>query len=182
MYEIYLNLIEWGRNIYGIGEAARHYFGKHPSELDIGEGIFLASIVPRPKSGLYRFEGDGSLRASLRGYFRLIGGIMARKGLTPPDSSAYGFYNVRLKESLRSGIPFVDSLTADSMLIIDPEDERSLLDKIFRRKRPDTVQIKDLDNPKPVIRDTLNNPADTRKDRREQRRQEREAKNKNDND
>ena len=182
MYEIYLNLIEWGRNIYGIGEAARHYFGKHPSELDIGEGIFLASIVPRPKSGLYRFEGDGSLRASLRGYFRLIGGIMARKGLTPPDSNAYGFYNVRLKESLRSGIPFVDSLTADSMLIIDPEDERSLLDKIFRRKRPDTVQIKDLDNPKPVIRDTLNNPADTRKDRREQRRQEREAKNKNDND
>ena len=54
--------------------------------------------------------------------------------------------------------------------------------KIFRRKRPDTVQIKDLDNPKPVIRDTLNNPADTRKDRREQRREEREAKNKNDND
>lgn len=182
MYETYLNLIEWGRNIYGVGEAARHYFGKHPSELDIGEAIFLASIVPRPKSGLYRFEGDGSLRTSLKGYFRLIGGIMARRGLTPPDSNAYGFYSVRLKESLRSGIPFVDSLTADSMLIIDPEEERSILDQIFRRKRPDTVQIKDPGKPKPVIRDTINNPADTRKEKREQRRQVREAKNKNDND
>jgi hypothetical protein len=68
------------------------------------------------------------------------------------------------------------------MLIIDPEEERSILDQIFRRKRPDTVQIKDPGKPKPVIRDTINNPADTRKEKREQRRQVREAKNKNDND
>ena len=65
MFETYLNLIEWGRNVYGIGEASRYYFSKHPVELTIGESIFLASIVTKPKSGLYRFEGDGSLRSGL---------------------------------------------------------------------------------------------------------------------
>lgn len=183
MFETYLNLIEWGRNVYGIGEASRYYFGKHPSELDIGESIYLASIVPRPKSGLYRFEGDGSLRASIRGYFRLIGGIMARRGMTPVDSNAYGFYSVRLKESLRSGIPFVDSLTADSVLTIDQEEEDpNFLEQIFMKKRPDTVRVRDLGKPKPPVRDTVIEPADTRRDRREQRRREREAKSKNDND
>lgn len=176
MFEIYLNLIEWGRNVYGIGEAARYYFGKHPSQLDIGEGIFLASIVPRPKGGLYRFEGDGSLRQSLRGYFRLIGGLMARRGFTPQDSSAYGFYSVRLREGLRSGIPMVDSLTADSLMIGEPEEELTIFEQILGKKRPDTIAVKDVQKPKPFKKDTIVIPADTRKQRREQRREEREAK------
>ncbi len=176
MFEIYLNLIEWGRNVYGIGEAARYYFGKHPSQLDIGEGIFLASIVPRPKAGLYRFEGDGSLRQSLHGYFRLIGGLMARRGMTAPDSSAYGFYSVRLREGLRSGIPVIDSLTADSLMTVEPEDELTILEQIIGKKRPDTVNVKDLNKPKTVVRDTVKTPVDTRKERREQRRRERDAK------
>lgn len=175
MFEIYLNLIEWGRNVYGIGEAAQHYFGKHPSQLNVGEGIFLASIVPRPKTGLYRFEGDGSLRTSLRGYFRLIGGLMARRGLTPPDSSAYGFYSVRLRPDLQSGIPVVDSLTADSLMIVEPEEELTILEKILGKRRPDTLSIKELNKPKPITSDSSAAPADLRRDRREQRRQKREA-------
>ncbi len=184
MFETYLNIIEWGRNVYGIGEAARYYFNKHPSQLDIGESIFLASIVPRPKSGLYRFEGDGSLRSSLRGYFRLIGGIMARRGLTSPDSSAYGFYSVRLKESLRSGIPVVDSLTADSLFSIEEtEDENGILQQIFGKKRTDTVQLKEQNKkPKTILADTTLSTPQTRREKRELRKKEREEKNKIDND
>src|SRR5690606_27404505 len=100
MFEVYLNIIEWGKNIYGIGEASHYYFAKHPSQLTLGESIYLASIVPRPKSGLYFFEPDGSLRSSLRGYFKLIGNLMAKRGWAERDTNAYGFYNVRLKESL----------------------------------------------------------------------------------
>ncbi|HEY2580315.1 MAG TPA: biosynthetic peptidoglycan transglycosylase, partial [Mucilaginibacter sp.] len=48
MLEVYFNIIEWGRNVYGIGEASRYYFGKTPSELTLGESIYLASIVPNP--------------------------------------------------------------------------------------------------------------------------------------
>lgn len=181
MFEIYLNLIEWGRNVYGIGEASRYYFGKHPSELTIGESIFLASIVPRPKSGLYKFEGDGSLRSGLSGYFRLIGRIMARRGMTPSDSSSYGFYSVRLRESLRSGIPMADSLAADSLLVQEElEDEGGFLQQIFGKKRPDTVHIKDISKPKIIVKDTLVKPELTRREKREQRKEERNSKIDND--
>ncbi|MFD0795257.1 transglycosylase domain-containing protein [Mucilaginibacter litoreus] len=116
MLEVYFNIIEWGRGIYGIGEAARFYFAKEPSELTLGESIFLASIVPNPKAGLYAFQPDGYLRRGLHGYFNLIGRLMAKKGLTQPDSNAYGFYNVRLREGLRREVAPVDTIEADSLL------------------------------------------------------------------
>jgi hypothetical protein len=122
MLEVYFNIIEWGRNIYGIGEASRYYFDKAPSQLNLGESIYLASIVPNPKNGLYAFEPDGSLRYRLHGYFRLIGNLMAKRGWAQPDSSAYGFYNVRLKSSLRPKMPIIDTALADSLLQQNPDD------------------------------------------------------------
>ncbi|WP_233138144.1 biosynthetic peptidoglycan transglycosylase [Mucilaginibacter sp. MD40] len=116
MLEVYFNIIEWGRGIYGISEASHYYFGKAPSELTLGESIFLASIVPNPKAGLYAFEPDGTLRQRLHGYFNLIGRLMAKRGLTEPDSNAYGFYNVRLREGLRRQIAPIDTATADSLI------------------------------------------------------------------
>jgi hypothetical protein len=47
--EIYLNIIEFGENIYGLSEAARYYFDKKVSELDITESLVLSYIIPRPK-------------------------------------------------------------------------------------------------------------------------------------
>ncbi len=46
--EIYLNVIEWGPGLYGIGPAAERYFGKHPSALNAKEAAYLASIIPNP--------------------------------------------------------------------------------------------------------------------------------------
>ena len=48
--ELYLNIIEWGNGIYGVGPAARYYFGKRPEELKPMESAFLASIIARPRS------------------------------------------------------------------------------------------------------------------------------------
>lgn len=175
MFEVYLNLIEWGRNVYGIGEASRHYFNKHPSQLDLGESIFLASIVPRPKKGLYFFEGDGSLRTGLRGYFKLIGRLMARRGMIQPDTNAYGFYAVRLRESLRTQAP-VDTLASDS-LTVDEESENGggILQQIFGKHKPDTINSKDLNKLKVEPAENEKSPAERRREKREQRRKEREA-------
>lgn len=46
--EIYLNIIEWGPGIYGIGAASRYYFDKKPDELSPVEAAYLASIVANP--------------------------------------------------------------------------------------------------------------------------------------
>lgn len=48
LLELYLNVIEFGPNIYGIGPAAWHWFGRPASDLDAAESIFLISILPSP--------------------------------------------------------------------------------------------------------------------------------------
>ncbi|GAB3923187.1 transglycosylase domain-containing protein [Mucilaginibacter myungsuensis] len=124
MLEVYFNIIEWGRNVYGIGEASRYYFGKTPAELSLGESIYLASIVPKPKSGLYAFLPDGSLNPRLGYYFNLIGNLMEGHGLTAHrDSSYYGMYSVQLKESLRRQIHPDDSANVGRLLRPGTDDE-----------------------------------------------------------
>ncbi|HYH55833.1 MAG TPA: biosynthetic peptidoglycan transglycosylase, partial [Anseongella sp.] len=96
MYEVYLNVIEWGPDIYGIGKAARFYFSKHPSELSLAESIYLASIVPSPARFAWHWNGDGSIRSSRHWYYKLIRDIMLQKGwITEAEAGNY-FYGLRL--------------------------------------------------------------------------------------
>jgi monofunctional glycosyltransferase len=47
--ELYLNVVEWGRGIYGAEAAARAYFSKSAGELTPDEAVSLASILPSPR-------------------------------------------------------------------------------------------------------------------------------------
>lgn len=47
--ETYLNIAEWGEGIFGIQQAAWHYFKKPASALSAKEGAFLAMLLPSPK-------------------------------------------------------------------------------------------------------------------------------------
>lgn len=177
MLEVYFNIIEMGQNIYGIGEATRYYFGKRPSDLNIGEGIFLANIVPRPKIALFKFRGDGGLKDYLYPYFKYIGNIMARRGLTPADTSGYGFYNVRLREGLRQYL-LPDSAKIDTnafdnddpLPVVETQDaSKNLFDRLFGRNKKDTTATQ------PAKLDTAQKTKkELRQERREQRRKEKE--------
>lgn len=138
MFEVYLNIIEWGRNVYGVHEAAHYYFLKSPSELTLGESIFLASIVPRPKIGLSRFDYTGHLKPYMSGYFRLIGNLMAQKGYAPVDTTqSYEFYSVSLREALRPPPPQIDSTeNEDESFILEDEIEgiKKMLQDLFKKK------------------------------------------------
>jgi hypothetical protein len=46
--EIYVNAIEFGPGLYGIGPAARQYFSKQPRSLNPVESAFLSSLLPAP--------------------------------------------------------------------------------------------------------------------------------------
>ncbi len=46
--EKYLNMIELGKDLYGVGLAAKYYFNKNSSELNPKEGAFLAMLLPSP--------------------------------------------------------------------------------------------------------------------------------------
>jgi monofunctional biosynthetic peptidoglycan transglycosylase len=48
MIEVYLNVAEFGRGIYGAEEASRHYFGKSAADLTRHEAVLLAVTLPAP--------------------------------------------------------------------------------------------------------------------------------------
>jgi hypothetical protein len=81
MLEVYLNIIEWGPGIYGIGPASQYYFRKHPKVLTLQESLFLSAIIPRPKNFRYNFERNGELRSYLSTYFQIMTEHMLSKGL-----------------------------------------------------------------------------------------------------
>ncbi len=47
--EKYLNVVEFGKDLYGIKRASQLYFKKSPAELTAAEGAFLAFLLPNPK-------------------------------------------------------------------------------------------------------------------------------------
>ncbi|HSR70325.1 MAG TPA: monofunctional biosynthetic peptidoglycan transglycosylase [Acidobacteriota bacterium] len=50
IFEIYLNVVEFGPGLYGAEAAARHYFKIPASQLDPRQAAQLAAGLPRPKS------------------------------------------------------------------------------------------------------------------------------------
>lgn len=50
IFELYLNVVEWGDGIYGIEAASRHYFSKPSSDLDPSEAATLAALLPSPRN------------------------------------------------------------------------------------------------------------------------------------
>ncbi|MCB9661049.1 MAG: transglycosylase domain-containing protein [Polyangiales bacterium] len=65
LLELYLNIIEYGPNVYGIRQAARHYFGRDADELSPAESAFLACVLPAPKRMHHQYT-QGRLGPSMR--------------------------------------------------------------------------------------------------------------------
>lgn len=65
---LYLNEIPYGGTVYGIGEAARNFFGKTASELNLAESAYLASL---PKAPTY-YSPYGTHRAELEARKNLV--------------------------------------------------------------------------------------------------------------
>lgn len=66
--ELYLNVAEWGRGVYGAEAAARHHFGKSASELTADEAAWLAAILPSPQ----RYDPLRKTAALTRRHHRIV--------------------------------------------------------------------------------------------------------------
>lgn len=49
IFEVYLNVIEWGNGVFGAEAAARHYFGVSAAQLGPEQAARLAGMVPAPR-------------------------------------------------------------------------------------------------------------------------------------
>lgn len=86
MFEVYLNIVEWGPFVYGAAEASHFYFAKEPSALSLGECIFLASIIPKPKHVRYCFDGL-QLKPYYTEFYQVILSRLVDRGLITPEEA-----------------------------------------------------------------------------------------------
>ena len=119
MLEVYFNVIEWGPNVYGIGEAANFYFSKKPADLTLKECLFLASIVPKPKKFMYEFNTDGFLKAIENKKQTFISNLMLRRGLIMPDDTIGQHIPMAITGNARSFLKFEvkDTIQVDTTLV-----------------------------------------------------------------
>jgi monofunctional biosynthetic peptidoglycan transglycosylase len=47
--EVYLNVAEFGRGVFGVGAASEVYFGKRAAQLTPADAALLAAVLPNPK-------------------------------------------------------------------------------------------------------------------------------------
>jgi hypothetical protein len=83
--EIYLNVIEYGPGLYGIGPAAYHFFGKKPKDLTPTEAAFFSTILPSPKER-YKQYCAGTLTRWTEGKIdRILQIMLKRERLTQAE-------------------------------------------------------------------------------------------------
>jgi hypothetical protein len=122
MLEVYFNIIEWGPNIYGIGEASQFYFQKKPSDLNLKECLFLATIVPKPRKFMWAFDTDGKLKSFAEKQQKFLSNLMLRRGLLIPEDTIGQSIPITISGSAHSllKLKVQDSIPADSLAIEEP--------------------------------------------------------------
>jgi monofunctional biosynthetic peptidoglycan transglycosylase len=65
IFEIYMNVIEWGDGVFGAEAAARHYYGISAAQLSVEQAARLAAMVPNPRYYDKHREARGMLAKTL---------------------------------------------------------------------------------------------------------------------
>lgn len=87
----YINEVPWGGNLLGIWSAARVYFDKQPSELNLAEGLYLARLIPAPTRNYNDFVAT---RRSMR---QVLNNMVARGYVSAEVAEAAWRYDLQPK-------------------------------------------------------------------------------------
>ncbi len=101
--EKYLNVVQFGKNIYGVKQAAQYYFKKSPAELDVVESAFLAMVLPSPEIYSQSYHRKGLTQ-------------FARRRITTIVENMYRFKMIP-EESYYTALARIDSFLAEGTII-----------------------------------------------------------------
>ncbi len=117
----YINQINWGRQIKGVGEAARIYFEKHPSELTLSQSALLAGIVRGPDS----FNPFRSMEAATRERNTTLERMVKAGAITRAEADAAKQEPIAVRPEMRRTAResfAVDAIRRDLDIILEKED------------------------------------------------------------
>jgi len=112
--ELYLNVVELGPGIYGVGPAARFFFGREPSELTLLQSIYLATLLPAPVPRFALFERGSVPNETLARLRHVARGMAAAGHITSAEAAAAAQETLTFRPA-RSPVPGV------STMVVGPE-------------------------------------------------------------
>jgi len=92
--EIYVNVIEWGPNLFGLRPAARAYFGREPRDLTPAQMAFLVCLIPAP----VKYQSSFSHGTPGPGLRQLVDALLAK--LRSVDALSEDDYRAALGETI----------------------------------------------------------------------------------
>lgn len=144
--ELYLNVVEFGPGVYGIGPASRFYFGVEPSQLTPSQAIFIATLLPNPvqrSAPFYRGTAGPGTLAMVRGHARIMHhrGLLTDEELATANAEALAFrprrgpvngvLTIEVDNALDDTAAIARAMTiavpANSAPLVEPEPERELV-------------------------------------------------------
>jgi monofunctional biosynthetic peptidoglycan transglycosylase len=156
----YLNMAEWAPGIYGIREAALHYFGSTPASLTPKQCAFLTMLLPSPRRYHTYFKNRVLTEWAARRVNRILQ-IMNKMG-TIEDP----IYQTAMAEQLWGHAPIPDNtpgVPSDPGIVTDDEfrdfekaAEISSNAKVPSEKKEDTPPLFDEENEEQFIPPELN--------------------------
>ena len=113
----YLSSVYFGDGAFGLRAAARHYFGKQPEQLSIGEAAMLAGLVKAPS----RLAPTNNLEGA-RERMRVVLGAMVETGtITQEQADAVGDVSpIEVEDKVPTGSYFADWALPQARASIGP--------------------------------------------------------------
>ena len=167
--EKYLNVVQFGDELYGIKDAAHRYFGKSPSQLHLLEAAYLAFLLPNPPVYSKSFA-----KGQLTPFGKKIVTIILRrmvqfKKITP---GAYGLAVNNLNGFPWRSLSQADFENAKGTALVNwdenPQDEKDINQFLSDEDGSDNESVPEPKLPRPRAP-----PAGARSGRRQNRRQKR---------
>lgn len=82
LIELYLNVVEFGPKLFGIGDASAYYFAKSPADLTPTEVAFIVRLLPNPRRFHEQFE-KGEVKDFYAASMMRLLGLLTERGYLP---------------------------------------------------------------------------------------------------
>jgi monofunctional biosynthetic peptidoglycan transglycosylase len=103
--ELYLNMAEFGPDIFGVYHASKTYFKKKPKEINAAEGAFMALFLPSPRRYHHSlFQNHNFSKQLRRKYRRIIKDIRFKDMISAKQYYAYLRYPFFKKNKTAKGV------------------------------------------------------------------------------
>jgi monofunctional glycosyltransferase len=124
--ERYLNVVHFGKNIFGVTEASQYYFHKKPSQLSLVDCAFLTFLLPSPEKYSVSFSKGKLTPYAEKRIHQIIDSLYRYHKITDTEfyaADADFTTFLRSQDEMGGAVETIEKLENEAPAPAEPEDE-----------------------------------------------------------